>query len=319
MASTATTAPAAPEQKPHTLDDLMIAMDVVDTIRHHDDLVRREINNAAREAELIERLREIYRQQGIPVTDKMLEDGVKALKESRFVYNPQPASWKRSAFEAWASRKRWGAWAAVALTALIGSCGYHYAAVTLPAYHAEEQARIEVAETLPKAIRQNHTDIVKAAADGTAKARADQLLADGERAIRDKDRAALNRVNADQKRLYAELQSEYALTIVSRPGETTGVWRRPPRGATQRNYYVIVEAIAPDGQKLRLPIRNEETGETHEVDKFGVRVPQATFDAVAADRRDDGIVQRNRFGAKKRGTLAVDYMMPFEGGTITKW
>jgi hypothetical protein len=310
---------AAPEPKPHTLDDLMIAMDVVDTIRHREHLVHRELNDAAREAELIERLREIYRQQGIPVTDKMLEDGVRALKESRFVYKPPPASWKRTAFEAWATRKRWGAWAAVALTLLIGSCGYHYMSVTLPARHAEEQARIEVAETLPKAIRQAHADIGKLAMDGTAKARADQILADGERAIRDKDRAGLTRASADLKRLQAEVASEYTLTIVSRPGETTGVWRRPPRGATQRNYYIIVEAIAPDGRKLRLPVRNEETGETHEVDKFGVRVPQATFDAVAADKRDDGIVQKNRFGNKRRGTLAVDYQMPFEGGTITKW
>ena len=255
----------------------------------------------------------------VPVTDRMLEDGVKALKESRFTYKPPSSSWQRTAFEAWATRARWGAWAAVALTALIGSCGYHYIAVTLPAYHAEEQVRIEVAETLPAAIRRLHGDIGKAATDGTAKARADQLQADGERAIRDKDRAAMTRVSADLARLNAEVLSEYTLTIVSRPGETTGVWRRPPKGATQRNYYIIVEAIAPDGRKLKLPVRNEETGATADVDRFGVRVPQATFDQVAADKRDDGIVQRNRFGQKRRGTLAIDYVMPFEGGMITQW
>ncbi len=310
---------AASEPKPHTLDDLMIAMDVVDTIRHQDDLVRRELSDIAREAELIERLREIYRQQGITVTDKMLEDGVKALKESRFTYKPPPASWQRTAFELWIGRRRYGAFAAVALAALVSTCGYQYVAVTRPAQLAEEQARLEITETLPKAIRQVHADIGKISTDTTAKARADQLLADGERAIRDKDRAAMSRVSAEMKRLHAEVASEYTLTIVSRPGETTGVWRRPPKGATQRNYYVIVEAIAQDGRKLTLPVKNEETGETAEVDRFGVRVPQATFDAVAADKRDDGIVQRNRFGQKRRGTLTVDYAMPFDGGTITKW
>ena len=121
------------------------------------------------------------------------------------------------------------------------------------------------------------------------------------------------------RRLRDEVPPEYTLTIVSRAGETTGVWRRPPRGSQARNYYLIVEAIAPDGRKLSLPIRNEETGETSVVDKFGVRVPQATFEAVAADKRDDGIVQKNRFGVKRRGTLAVDYLMPFDGGMITKW
>ena len=35
----------------------MIAMDVVDTLRHREDLVRRELDEEGREAELIERLR----------------------------------------------------------------------------------------------------------------------------------------------------------------------------------------------------------------------------------------------------------------------
>ena len=66
-------------------------------------------------------------------------------------------------------------------------------------------------------------------------------------------------------------------------------------------------------------MRNEETGAVETVAKFGVRVPQATFDTVAQDKRDDGIIQKNRFGVKRRGMLAVDYQMPFEGGFITKW
>src|SRR5690606_18748422 len=107
---------------------------------------------------------------------------------------------------------------------------------------------------------------------------------------------------------------EYTLTIVSRPGETSGVWRRPPRNAQARNYYLVVEAVAPDGRKLSLPIANEETGATEVVTKFAVRVPQATFEAVAADKRDDGIIQKSRFGTKKRGALTPEYEMPFEGG-----
>ena len=64
---------------------------------------------------------------------------------------------------------------------------------------------------------------------------------------------------------------------------------------------------------------DEEIGKPATVAKFGVRVPQATFDAVAADKRDDGIIQNNKFGFKRRGTLKIDYAMPFNGGTITRW
>src|SRR5262249_17457473 len=149
-----------------------------------------------------------------------------------------------------------------ALAVLLSIWAYHYLAVTRPAQLAAEAARIEVTETLPKAIRQAHADIGRIATDATAKQQADQLLADGERAIHDKDRAAMSKVAGQLKHLQEEVAAEYTLTIVSRPGETSGVWRRPPRGGTQLNYYIIVEPIAADGRKLKLPVRNEETGET---------------------------------------------------------
>jgi len=314
------TAPASPPEKPATLDDLMMAMDVVDTVRHREDLVARELNEEGREAELIARLKEIYHQQGIEVPDHVLAEGVKALKESRFVYTPPPAGWKRTLLTAWTRRKRYGIWTAIAVVLLLSTCTYRYVAVTRPAQLAEQRTNGEVTETLPRSIRQIYADVLAAAPnDPTARQRAAVLLADGERAIRDKNREEMIKASDGLKDLREQVLREYTLTIVSRPNETTGVWRRPPGGNQARNYYLIVEAIAPNGTKLKLPIRNEENGRIETVDKFGVRVPQATFDAVAADKRDDGIIQKNRYGVKKRGTLAVDYQMPFDGGMITRW
>jgi Family of unknown function (DUF6384) len=305
--------------KPRTLDDIMIAMDVVDTLRHREDLVRRELSEEDREAELIARLRKIYQDQGIEVPDSVLADGVKALKESRFVYTPPPSGWKRTLLTLWARRDTFGKRAG-ALIALVAASltGYHVL-VTRPAQLADERVRIEVAETIPKALRQLHTEVLAVAGDEAAKQKANVLLADGERLIRSGDRAGATKVSVELSALRAELTREYTLTIVSRPGESTGVWRRPPGNNTARNYYLIVEAVAPDGRKLAIPVRNEETGVTETVSKFGVRVPQKTFEAVSQDKRDDGIVQRNHFGVKPRGTLVITYQMPFEGGFITKW
>ena len=39
---------AVAPDKPRTLDDIMIAMDVVDTLRHREDLVRRELSEEDR-------------------------------------------------------------------------------------------------------------------------------------------------------------------------------------------------------------------------------------------------------------------------------
>lgn len=308
-----------PASTPHTLDDLMIAMDVVDTLRHRDDLVRRELNEPERESDLIERLREIYRQQGIDVSDSVLREGVQALKESRFNYVPPPRSWKRTMLEVWVARRRYGAVAAVALGLLGVGVGYQFFAVTRPAKISAERSRVEITETLPRSIRGLHADILAAAIDPSVKPQADRLLDDGERAIREKDEVGMTRIANELRRLRDDLLLEYTLTVVSRPGDTTGVWRQPPRSTAVRNYYLIVEPLAADGRKLKVPIRNEETGETSTVDKFGVRVPESTWRAVSEDKRDDGIVQRNKFAIKRRGTLQIEYLMVHESGAITKW
>src|SRR5262245_5562791 len=119
--------------RPQTLDDIMIAMDVVDTLRHRDDLVHRELNEEQREADLIARLRKIYQDQGIEVPDRVLADGVKALQESRFVYTPPPRSWKRTLLTLWTRRETLGkrGGALIALVAA-GLTGYHVM-VTRPA------------------------------------------------------------------------------------------------------------------------------------------------------------------------------------------
>jgi hypothetical protein len=83
-----------------------------------------------------------------------------------------------------------------------------------------------------------------------------------------------------------------------------------------RNDYLIVEAVAPDGEILARPILNEETGITSIVDKWGVRVSNDLFERVMADNRDNGIIERNIVGRKKRGALDIDYEMPV---AITKW
>ncbi len=73
------------------LDELMLAMDVVDTLRHKELVLARELSVEDRDANLVEQLREIYTGQGIVVTDEILKRGVDALREERFVYSqPEP-------------------------------------------------------------------------------------------------------------------------------------------------------------------------------------------------------------------------------------
>ena len=316
----------AAEQSPRKLDELMLAMDVVDTLRHQEVLVNRELSAEDRDAQLLERLRQIYRGQGIEVSDRILLEGVQALKEQRFTYVPPGPSLSRTVARAWVNRGRNGRRLLALLALLAFGWGAYQFGVVEPARQriAQEQARTErnraeLAETLPAALEQGHEDVLREAQVPAARERADRILADAKGAIERKDADAARQAINDLEVLRAELRREYVLRIVSRPGEPTGVWRVPQRNPSGRNYYLIVEAVAPDGRVLTLPIISEEDGQTVTASQWGVRVNEATAAQVQRDKNDDGIVQHNRLGEKRRGQLDVDYQMPVLGGAITRW
>jgi hypothetical protein len=311
---------------PPTLNDVMLAMDVVDTLRHQENLVSRELGEEERDAQLLKRLREIYRGQGIEVPDRILVEGVQALKEKRFIYTPPPPSFARAIALAWVNRGRIGGRLLSLLALLAFGWGAYHFGVVEPARQrtAQEQAqaernRIDLAEKLPAALEQGHEDVLREAKTAAARERADGLLADGKSAIARGDVAGARQAVSDLDVLRTELRREYVLRIVSRPGEATGVWRVPQRNPASRNYYLIVEPVTPDGRILKLPVTSEEDGRTVTTSKWGVRVNEAVAMQVQRDKNDDGIVQRNELGEKRRGQLEVDYKMPVLRGAITQW
>ncbi|MDH3466986.1 MAG: DUF6384 family protein [Gammaproteobacteria bacterium] len=107
------------------LDEVMLAMDVVDTLRHRQILVERELQADDRDKKLIERLREIYRSQGIEVDDRVLAEGVTALEEERFVYKTPAASLQAGLARVYVNRGYWMKRSGIALVVLLaGWLGY---------------------------------------------------------------------------------------------------------------------------------------------------------------------------------------------------
>src|SRR5690606_4842766 len=98
--------PAVP---PPPLDEVMLAMDVVDTLRHREQLVAKELAEGVREEDLYARLRQVYAAQGIDVPERILREGVAALRENRFVYKPKGSPAARRWAMLYVHRRRWGA------------------------------------------------------------------------------------------------------------------------------------------------------------------------------------------------------------------
>ena len=302
-------AQASAEKQP--LDDLMLAMDVVDTLRHQQVLIERELNTGDRDRKLIERLREIYASQGIDVPDHVLEEGVAALKEDRFAYTPPPTTFATRLAEVYISRDRWGKPLLLGLAVLL---------LVLLAYLLliRGPAERELAQ-LPSRLEQQHALLQQQARGDTARGRSEALYSEGKSALATGEKEDVLEVLKQMEELRQEIEREYELRIVSRPGERSGIWRIPDANTNARNYYIIVEAITPDGQTLQRTVVNEENGRRYQVDKWGLRVEEPVFQQIAADKQDDGIIQQNSFGIKRRGYLTPEYLLPTTGGAITAW
>jgi len=308
-------APTAPAQK---LDDLMLAMDVVDTLRHEDAMVEKELGQDMRDEALKKRLRQIYESQGLTVTDRILDEGIKALKESRFAYTPPEPGFGTFMAKLWIRRRLLGP-ALLILVVLVAGFVVWQVWRAGEASRVAEQVQVEITETLPRALTAAAEAARAAATDPDATAEIDALARAGEAAARAGDADAMRAVIADLEAMRAALVQSYELRIVSRPDEDTGVFRIPDVNEDARNYYIIVEPVTDKGAVLSLPVVNQEDGRTYTVSKWGVRVPEATYDAIRADKSDDGIVQANILGEKPQGTLKVTYLMPVEPGVITEW
>ena len=414
-----------------SMDDIMLTMDVVDTLRRRKALVDRELDSAARDEALVEKVRAIYAAQGIEVSDETIAAGVEALRDQRFAYHPPPPGLLTRLGHLYVNRGQWSKRLGMGIAALLAAWGIHYGAVTLPKKHAaqaearqinteitratvtlgsrrerlkrlraqlarqpeprdeslrataainrgEASAALDQAEQLVasaermgapeqlpasvdpletqrarerlaqrrKLLQQAGQQLDQAEARITLLASLDRLPADLAqyrkaiddiareekarklaRQIHDSGVTALKKGDietarlqlSDLKDLLDQLQRRYVLKIVSRPGERSGVWRYPDANSSARNYYLIVEAVDRKGRKLSLPITSEEDGKTRKVSKFGMRVDAATYNRVAADKKDDGIIQNNILGIKQPGYLKPDYRMKTTGQAITQW
>ncbi len=363
------------------LTDLMLAMDIVDTLRHDMRIAERELNDASRREDLKARLKQLYKSQGIDVPDSILEDGVRALEQDRFTYKPKELGFAGQLARLYVDRDVWLKRVGVALLIVIGAGAAWYMGIERPRQQQEValQAALERDRDTIEALASEitglsdnpqlraeaatmHKDGLAAVSNGDSEAarRAVEAL----RSLRDRlqalaglparlqqleaairaetkeqevlaavdrqlatARQAIQSGELDQalsetgklQQLLDVLQQSYTIRIVQGQGEQSGVFRVPDVNQATRNYYLIVEAVTADGQKLELPVTSEETRQTSKVRKWGIRVPESVYNAVRDDKIDDGIVQNDTVAQKRRGALRPDWQIAVDGGAITQW
>jgi Family of unknown function (DUF6384) len=349
------------------LTEVMLAMDVVDTLRHRQSLAERELSADDHDQALIERVRRIYADQGLEVSDAVIAQGVAALREERFVYKPPRKNFRTLLARMYVRRGLWTKLGGLAIVLLLGvwlvyqfmfagpaerqrnrqtkqleSVWQQFQAAKFPAeinkvgdrLYRQAKQGIEAGKTdtaasavsgletlveLPAGLSALNATVQKEARDPAAKTKAQNLYRDGIAALGQGDLASAQKTARALSSLSDRIKMEYSLQIVSRPDVRSGLWRQSEANRNTRNYYIIVEAVTPDGKRLKMPITSEEDGKTRVVDTWGMRVDERVYEQIRRDKMDNGILDKNRFGTKKRGYLAPEYFYLTTGGAITQW
>jgi len=301
------------------LDDVMLAMDIVDTLRYRERVIDQELSVEDREAKLIERLQEIYAAQGIDVPDRILRDGVKALEEKRFVYEPPKDGFSVRLAKFYIARDRW----LKPVMVIAGAAAFLTAAYEFgfeaPRRAQAERTTIELTQTLPNTLAQARDGALAAAQTDNARRRIETAYQDGAAALEQENAKDARNAVASLDLIAGDLAKDLTIRVISRPGEMSGVFRIHEDDPSVKNYYLIVEGVDARGRAVELEITSEEDQAARRVSKWGVRVPEGVFNVVAADKQDDQIIQNAVVGQKNPGALTPVYTVDGAGGMILEW
>lgn len=115
-------------------------------------------------------------------------------------------------------------------------------------------------------------------------------------------------LNSQLETLLAFVKEPLTISIVSRPGEKTGLIRTPNDFADSKGVaYLVVEALDAAGNPFRISIFDAEDSKTYTVDMFAVRVSHEEFERVKEDKMLDGLVDNPVIGGKPSNSFTLKF------------
>ena len=295
-----------PANKPLSIHEMLRIMDVATTLRRERERASQQLDHNATVAQLRERLLATAEATGEQVTPAEVEVAIERYFETQHEYRDPPRS-----LRVWLAhlyiRRRPITVLAAGFAALFFGVWWLASSTASPFSSA---GRIERRTTEATAEFDRQRALARAVAvSPEAIAALDELVAEGDRhrasAVADPLEQVVQRLRA----LTATLREEFAVRVVSRPGQDSGVWRKTEEGQLS-GYYLIVEARDPSGVALRRTVRNaEDSGRMVTVQSWGEMVPKAVYDRVGADKKADGIIDDSLFAEKLRGHLDLTMRM----------
>lgn len=140
-----------------SFNDLIVASDIVDTIRNDERLIDHELGSEDRQKALKARLKDMYKAQGMDVSDAVIEAAVARSNAERFVFKPMGTGFTRFMWTSYVRRNKYALRLSVAVgVVVVGIVGYNaaqYQFIEKPALEAVRRLELQVAEVLPNRLK----------------------------------------------------------------------------------------------------------------------------------------------------------------------
>lgn len=315
--------PSAPHDlAPQSLPELLRIMDVATALRREREKAAAHLDFDEVKATLQQRLRATADEMGDPVTDAEIDAAIARYFAQLYQFREPPPSLQRTLAHLYVRRGKIAAGALVVLVLWLLVWWLFFAAAG-PWSPAARRARVAERQATLEADAQRRLDVVwkrftdllgtvlALAREDGARTEAQALRAEAEAARATGSAAAVEAVRSRLETLHGALAEAYEVRVVSRPNERSGVdaYYEDDAGRRLSGYYLVVEAVTPDGKVLTRRVRDSETDQVVQVRKWGEQVPQSVYDRIAADKRGDGVVDENLFARKLRGHLDEEVVM----------
>ena len=310
----------APVAKDRQMDDDLLILDIANQLEFDPDISAKLLQSETARQDITEHVKAIYEAQGLQVSKELIESGMKAFESGSYKIASPKKSFSTRLARLYINRRKWLPLLLTLLFIFGSVAAINYVGFVRPQQIENNRINKLLGETLPQNLETAHAQAISIAGTDALKSKADDMRALGRDAIQERQIAKAEKISSDLAQYAADLSQVYQLRIVSRPGEYSGVFRINEDGGRDiRNYYLIVEAIGPDGDTVKVPISSEEDQASIRTHNWGIRVPEQVFNAVAADKADDQIIQNAIIGVKKRGFIQPEFSIETSGGYILDW
>ncbi|MBO9551169.1 DUF6384 family protein [Pseudomonas sp.] len=294
------------------LSEQIGAMGLVDQLRHREMEIQEHLDLPRRRAEVAERIRSYYQNNGIAFEDATIEEGVRLFFSRRLVFEAPTLNLAQRLLV----RLNMARGTLLKITVI----GAVTVALLLGLNWSENiRAQRETAQlaTHSQALQHRQQQMLERLKAVTLPAEDRQALT-GWAVQAGKDIASQKFKVAENTLGVLDDYLDYAaepltLSLVDRPGVKSGVERCYEAAGCSANslrgksWYLIVEALDATGKPTQVPVTSVEDGKTRWADQFGVRVSHDEYQKLRQDKLDDGHISQRVIGDKPANTLALRF------------